>query len=470
MLSTRSGLTAVGALIWATSAFASSLPTGVNFTCSSNINSLATADHYSGNLCTAIQSTVGGNYASLFANANANIYIEFTSDAGLAASTSGYLNEVSYSSYLGALTSHSSGDAIDTAALASLPANESSNFSSTLGKVNLTSALAVTLGLDNIYGTNDVWGVSVPTAGTSSINTFLNFCNVLDTTATNCYNGIIFLQNPGTIANNTQDYYYGTGSLTNSKYDIFSVIEHETDEILGTASCVQTPNTGLVAGCGNNVAPVDLFRYTAPGTLAAFPTTNAAYFSYNGGNTAVAWYNHAANGQDYADFNTASSGTSYNCQYVQDAQGCLGGAPLITNDGGAEVAILDAIGYTALATPEPGTIGLFGAGLALLAAAGYRRRRQQAFSEIRNGTRPGTDVPFRHRPPPGMSYSRGFPFGIALALSYGVRNVPDSGSDEKNSSLPIPRAVKPQVNLKSPPKSPLSPRVRSSDSDILTRC
>jgi hypothetical protein len=82
--------------------------------------------------------------------------------------------------------------------------------------------------------------------------------------------------------------------------------------------------------------------------------------------TDVANYNYSANGQDYADFSST-------CAHVQDAVGCPGGSALITNDGGAEVAILDAVGYSTV-TPEPGTIALFGSGLAFLAVARRRRR------------------------------------------------------------------------------------------------
>jgi hypothetical protein len=151
-----------------------------------------------------------------------------------------------------------------------------------------------------------------------------------------------------------------------------SVIEHEADEVLGTSSCIDGTTFGN--DCNNNAAAVDLFRYTAPGTLAAYPSTSQAHFSYNGGANIVGWYNHSANGQDYADFNSADSGPSYSCTFVQDAEGCLGAGPLITNDGGAEIAILDAVGYNTVA-PEPGSVALFGSGLAFLAGRGIRRRR-----------------------------------------------------------------------------------------------
>ena len=190
-----------------------------------------------------------------------------------------------------------------------------------------------------------------------------------------------------------------SGTQQGNQYNIYSIIEHEVDEILGTASCIGTQGSlsdtcSVTRGNGSTdagVAAVDLFRYTATvsstGAIsnpsrAPFPTASVGYFSYTGGTTVDAFYNHTANGQDYSDFNSVGSGPmssdpSYTCQYVQDAEGCLAGSPMITNDGNAEVTILDAVGFntTASVTPEPGTMGLFGAGLALLTAVRLRRTR-----------------------------------------------------------------------------------------------
>jgi hypothetical protein len=47
----------------------------------------------------------------------------------------------------------------------------------------------------------------------------------------------------------------------------------------------------------------------------------------------------------------------------------------ITNDGGSEIAVLNAVGFDFnSATPEPGTLGLLAASLAILAALRYFRR------------------------------------------------------------------------------------------------
>jgi hypothetical protein len=167
--------------------------------------------------------------------------------------------------------------------------------------------------------------------------------------------------------------YYRTGAQGANAYDFFSVVQHETDEVLGTSSCVVTSGATLAEGCPlttTNASAVDLFRYQGAGTRVFVSTTPGAYFSYNGGVTNGAdgaFYNTLSNGNDYADFTT-------HCQHLQDAVGCLGGSFDLTNDGGPEINILDAVGYNLIATtPEPGTLLLLGAGSAALSL--YRRRR-----------------------------------------------------------------------------------------------
>lgn len=101
-----------------------------------------------------------------------------------------------------------------------------------------------------------------------------------------------------------------------------------------------------------------MFRYQSAGNLVLIGTTPGPYFSYNGGQTNGAGtkmkvYNTLDNGDDYADF--VSSSPRQAAQSVQDAEGCPGrDAGLdITNDGGAEIDILNAIGYKLNAQPAP---------------------------------------------------------------------------------------------------------------------
>jgi hypothetical protein len=131
---------------------------------------------------------------------------------------------------------------------------------------------------------------------------------------------------------------------------------------------------------------VDLFRYSSSGNLvldSSLSTTAGAYFSYNGGSTNGAngfVYNTLNNGDDYADFVSSCPGGPFS---IQDAEGCPGtdAGLSITNDGHAEINILNAVGYdlpgpsTTPETPEPATIVLLASGIGALAAFKRRRRR-----------------------------------------------------------------------------------------------
>jgi PEP-CTERM motif-containing protein len=304
--------------------------------------------------CTYLNTTIAGLYNSTFSNANGNIYIEM-GITGLGESTSGDLNLISYSTYLADLTATASGDAVDTAALASLPSSEPAIYSG--GSIDVTSALGEAIGIP------DTSLVGITSSGSACFTPGVG----------SCYNGIITITTPANLLSETgQSLYWRQtgGSQPGNSYDFYSVVEHETDEILGTASCISTTGPSLSDACGgSNASAVDLFRYSGSGTLVFSSTTPGAYFSYNGG---------VANGANGAVFNTLSDGDDYadftrNCQDVQDETGCVGGSLDITTDGGAEVNILDSVGYNLnQGVPEPGTITLVGAGFGALAM--YRRR------------------------------------------------------------------------------------------------
>ncbi len=289
----------------------------VLYTCNANIDAAVPGT------CNFLNTTIAGLYNSAFSNVNASIYIQYGS-TGLGESDH-TIFFTSYSTYLTQLTSHSSGNTVDAAALASLPNTEPTIFNG--GQVAGTAALFNALGF----------------SATTGLNTSLHTCTLGNP---GCYNGIITLATPGTLPGG-QSYYYrslSAGAQGLQQYDIFTVVEHETDEILGTASCIDTTGGALSNGCGTNVvSAADLFRYLAPSTRVVQSTTPGAYFSYNAGANPVEVYNTLANGDDYADWVT-------NCKHVQDATGCLGRSFDITNDGGVEVSVLDAIGFNVNST------------------------------------------------------------------------------------------------------------------------
>jgi hypothetical protein len=328
----------------------------VTYTCDPSVDATVAGT------CAYLNTTIAGLYNSTFINVSADIFIE-QGTTGLAASEAAE-SFVPYSAYLSALTGTASGDGVDTAALAALNSLDTAVYGS--DNVVITSALAGALGFTGAGG--------LTAAG----------ANCTLGTDAGCYNGIIMVTTPANLASEHpgQSLYYrqNGGSITSSAFDYYSLVEHETDQVLGAISCVTTgggvltdhcdAGTGAAAGTGTPSA-ADLFRFSGAGSLAldnsslgsgAAPA--GAYFSSNGGVTngaGGAVFNTVANSQGYTDF-TAS------CTWVQSGPGCLGQSLDITTDGKAEINILDAVGYNV--TPEPGTLALIGAGLA---AAGLRR-------------------------------------------------------------------------------------------------
>jgi hypothetical protein len=323
---------------------------GIVFTCDPNVD----ATHPGA--CEYLNTTVAGYYNSVFTNANAKIYIQFGT-TGLGESLQAF-NFVTYSQYLAALNALPNKNTIQTDAITALNTYDAAPYGG--GNVQVTSALGTALGFTGLYGINAA-GTQVCAFGTDG-----------------CYNVIITVTNDP----NTPLYYDDDGGTEPfDAYDYYAVVMHETDETLGTSSCIGTNNNTLTdncAGAGGDGVPsaVDLFRYTGVGTLAltSAPSTDPGlygqYFSYDGGahygvqgdaNAGVAKvYNTLANGDDFADFAyTDSSDCSYN-EAIQDAEGCPGGDQGLTvlNDGEAEFTMLAAVGYQlpGSSSPSPAVI------------------------------------------------------------------------------------------------------------------
>ncbi len=323
-----------------------------------------TVDAAQAGTCAFVNSTTAGVYNSTFTNVNASIYIKMGT-TGLGESTTGFFNTMSYSAYLTALTAHASSDLVDVSAIAALNATDTAVYGS--DNVVITSALGVALGLTPSSLTGTTAAGSSCAIGTAG-----------------CYNGIITITTAANLfseSGGTQFLYWNQngGMQPADAYDFYSIVEHETDEILGTASCITTQTNPLSNSCSGfgaaTPSAVDLFRYSAPSTLVnlhnSLSATPGQYFSYNSGATNGAngkAYHTLDDSQDYADFESS-------CAEVQDATGCLGSDLDIANDGNAEINILDAIGYNTHQgpVPEPGTIALMALGLVGLVA--YRRQR-----------------------------------------------------------------------------------------------
>jgi hypothetical protein len=358
-------------LLWATAAIAlaaSHAGASLVYTCNSSV------DAAEAGTCNYLNTTIAGMYNSTFGNLNADIYVQM----GDTALGEGFLpdNTVSYASYVSALTSlaNSDGNAVQLSAVKELGLLDNAVYSGTT--VELTGALGTALGLAAMQGY---------TAG--GVTCLLG--------ASGCYNDVITITTPANLSlntSNTQFLYWNQqgGTQPSNSYNFYTTVEHETDEALGTASCINTVSNNipptLSSFCNGGESPADLFRFSGaatrvngklvPGTLvpdSSLSQVAGAIFSYDGGMTNGAngaVYNTLANSNDYGDFVSS-------CMYVQDAEGCPGKTFNITTDGG-EINILNAVGFDLKSSPsgapEPGTMGLFGVALAGL---GFWRRRRR---------------------------------------------------------------------------------------------
>jgi hypothetical protein len=301
--------------------------TGVVFTCNPNVAAAT---------CSYLNSTVAANLNGTFTNANANIYVQYGA-TGLGSSTQ-YLNFVTYDQYVAALNANPNKSAIQKSALSALSTYDAGPYGAS--NVEVTSALGTNLGFTGMTGIQP--NLNACTPGTAG-----------------CYNVIVTVTNDPAVT-----LYYDNlgGTEPTDAYDFYAVVAHESNEALGTSSCISTGGNSLSDGCAaeggaGTPSAVDLFRYSAPGDLVLDSTLSAvpgAYFSYDGGSTNGAngkagtpkVYNTLANGDDYADFLSSEPDCGTN-DAVQDAEGCPGEDKglSILNDGGGEINILSAVGY-----------------------------------------------------------------------------------------------------------------------------
>ncbi len=360
-------------LLAALPAFAS----GINYVCdTTDAFALPTS------VCTTLQTTVAGQYASVFINANANIYIEYGNIGNDVATNTQYYDTVSYQTYYNALKTSSSGQN-DATAVGTLPVCTATGRGGSTCRnplingdgVALTSALFAALNIPS--GAIGITSTGAAcTSFTDGSGNLVQGLGIGGTVATSCFNDVIQVSNSVPL-------YYDTGTYQDGEYDFYTAVEHETNEALGTASCIANSDgttPALSVGCTNSGAgtsAADLFRYSGAharsflGTDGGQAEGSLAYFSIDGGLTNIVPYNNTNNGADYGDFSTT-------CRYVQDADGCPSSVAAglnILNDGGVEIEMLDAVGYT-VATPEPGTIGMCLIGLAALTAFGRPRQNK----------------------------------------------------------------------------------------------
>src|SRR5450631_2255732 len=152
-------------------------PSGITFTCDTNFTTYGPPG-----LCAALNQIVPPLYSRTFSNANASVYILFDPSAGLANSTPGFFNLVSYATYQAALQSEST-----DAAKAFVPAQEPSIFGNGNDKVSINGPLARVLGITR---SDDGGGTIGPIKYTTAEG---NSCT---TPGVDCYDGVIRVVTP----------------------------------------------------------------------------------------------------------------------------------------------------------------------------------------------------------------------------------------------------------------------------------
>ncbi len=305
--------------------------------------------------------TAIGTIDGLYSNP-ITVPVEFTYDPGAAGnllSTNQFYNSINYSTYVTDLTADSLAHPANTVLPIALANLSSGNDANGTKQLALSTALFAML-----------TGTAAPT--------------------------ILSGEAPVININSLQSFAF-TQPASTLLYDLTGGLEHELDEVLGGGGAGSTLNSvggSCITSPGgffcNKVGPLDLYRYSAPGT-PSFDATSMnnpeAYFSVDGGTTNIVYFNQNQNG-DLADFaGDPADGATNQCglvdgagsgQLIQNAFNCTGPDEAYT-DASPEFTMEESIGWDPSAAgvpvPEPGSLALFGTALLGLAGFGAVRRR-----------------------------------------------------------------------------------------------
>jgi hypothetical protein len=157
-----------------------------------------------------------------------------------------------------------------------------------------------------------------------------------------------------------------TGTVSSGKYSFVSVAEHEISEALGRIDYgLQSYNGSMV------LMPLDLYRYTTAGVHSYTAGAANAYFSMDGGRTALQYFNTVSSKGDITDWSITSTLTN-----AHDAFNYALSPGVASGITPADIKVMQALGYTvAAAVPEPEEWALMLVGLALI---GWKLRSRNA--------------------------------------------------------------------------------------------